>query len=127
MRDEIAALTALIDGLGLEVESRVTIIESKLLRYPTATTTSEGTDIVEIVDDLVSLMVQQGWSVAVSEPIDVSQSPASEGHRVAAVRNGMVVDVSVFDQLGSNPAPPGSYWVQLRLSHPDSALAWTQL
>ena len=65
-----------------------------------------------------------GWSVVLVEPLDVSGSPASEGSRVVAAKDGLAVRVAVFDQVGLNPAPLGLRWVQVSVARSSDPVEW---
>jgi hypothetical protein len=46
---------------------------------------------------------------------------------VAGVRDDLVAEISVYDQIGVLPSEPGLTYVQLQLGERDPALAWTQV
>ena len=46
---------------------------------------------------------------------------------VSGIRDDLVTEIAVYEQLGSLPEEAGAAYVQLQLGRRDRALAWTQV
>ncbi len=123
--DEAVTADQLLDDLELGVVVPVTVTESKSVRYVTATGTRAG-DQEMVVDHLARAFSENGWTILAQRDVDVTQSPATEGNEVIAEKDGLIARAAILDQTGTRVPPAGSRWVQLAVSRPNEALAWTR-
>jgi hypothetical protein len=63
-------------------------------------------DQESVIESVEERFTGAGWTVVLVEPLDVSGSPASEGNRVVATRDGLAAHVVVSDQAGVTRHPP---------------------
>ena len=99
-------------------------VVSKTLHYVIASGLMDG-DQEGVVRSVEERLTAAGWSVVRVDSLDVSGSPASEGSQVVANKDGLAVQVAVFDQVGSNPAPLGLRIVQMSVARSSDPFAWT--
>ena len=69
-------------------------------------------------EQVASGLRDDGWDV--SEP-----APIGEGMTVVASDGNVVVQISVYTQVGVNIAPQGTVLAQIRAAPADAGLAWT--
>jgi hypothetical protein len=84
-------------------------------------------DQESVIESVEERFTGAGWTVVLVEPLDVSGSPASEGNRVVATRDGLAAHVVVSDQAGVNPAPPGFRKVQVSVARSGDPLEWARI
>ena len=129
--DEGAAVAALeqarqdlLDAVDMQPlansdEIKVGSVKSKTApRYLTATGRLPGS--VEDVTESLAVGVERAGFTKV-EPNQ--PRPGT----VAGVRDDLVAEISVYEQIGVLPVEPGMTYVQLQVGERDPALAWTQV
>jgi hypothetical protein len=89
---------------------------SKDVSYLTGSALVDGEPEVA-AEQVAAGLRDDGWEV--SEP-----APLDEGMTVVANDGDVVVQVSVYTQVGTNTAPDGSAIAQIRVASVDSGLAW---
>lgn len=116
VRSELVAAIGLEPLPGESTPGAGSIKSKAAPLYVTATGRVPGTAEVA-VDALPAAMSRAGF---------VSVAPAQPRRGVVAgVRDDLVVEISVYEELGSLHDEPGTAYVQLQLGPRDSALAWT--
>jgi hypothetical protein len=125
LEEESVAADQLLDDVELGVVRPVTVTESKSVRYVTATGTRVG-DQKMVVDQLTRAFSENGWTILAQSDVDVTDGPATEGDVLIAEKDGLIARAAVFDQIGTRVPLAGSRWVQLAVSRPNDALAWTK-
>ena len=105
---DVSAQLEAVESLGADFDLTQTTgpseVVSKTLHYVTASGLMDG-DQEGVVRSVEERLTAAGWSVVLVESMDVSGSPASEGSRVVANKDGLAVQVAVFDQVGLNLHP----------------------
>lgn len=94
------------------------------MRYASTTGLAAG-DVESVVRSTEKRLQDAGWSVSKVETLDTSDSPAQQGGRVVATRDGLVAQAAIFDQVGISPAPEGLAWVKIQVAYVKDDLAWT--
>ena len=110
MSDALGALT--LSGLDGPHEGH-----SKSVKYLAATGTAGG-DVDQAVADAVASLRDAGFDM--SDPA----TAGATGLAAAGRRDDVAVQIAVFDQIGSRPAPEDSSWVQVQVVAADADLAW---
>jgi hypothetical protein len=113
---------SLLDNLNLEIDREPQIIQSKATYYASATGLVSGPEGADTT--IVAHMVDSGWSLIRSEPLDVRGTPASWGHEVVAQRDDDYALIALYDRIGARTPPPGQVWLQLSVSKENTTLAW---
>ena len=80
-------------------------VDSVTFYHITVSGLMEG-DQESVIESVEERFTGAGWTVVLVEPLDVSGSPASEGNRVVATRDGLAAHVVVSDQAGVTRHPP---------------------
>ena len=120
---QLEAAESLVAEFDLTQTTGPSEVVSKTLHYVTASGIMDG-DQEGVVRSVEERLTAAGWSVVVVESLDVSGSPASEGSRVVANKDGLAVQVAVFDQVGLNPAPMGFRNVQMSVARSSDPIEW---
>ena len=123
---QLEAVESLVAEFDLTQTTGPSEVVSKTLHYITASGLMDG-DQEGVVRSVEERLTAAGWSVVLVESLDVSGSPASEGNRVVANKDGLAVQVAVCDQVGLNPAPLGLRHVQMSVARSSDPVAWAGL
>ncbi len=108
-----------VQPLANEGQVDLSSIKSKTApRYLTATGRLPGSD-EEVIDFIADAVKSAGFT-------NVEPNQPRPG-TVAAVRIPLVVEISVYNQIGVLPVEPGMTYVQLQVGSRNPALAWTQV
>lgn len=122
---QLEAAEALVIEFELIQTTAPSEVDSVTVFYITVSGLMEG-DQESVVGSVQERLADAGWSVVLVEPIDVS-GPASEGDRVVATKDGLAVQVAVFDMVGVNPATPGFRRVQVAVARSGDPLEWARI
>ena len=120
---QLEATESLVAEFNLTQTTGPSEVDSVTFRYVTASGLMDG-DQEDVVRSVEERLTAAGWSVVLVEPLDVSGSPANEGSRVVATKDGLAARVAIFDQVGLNPAPLGLRWVQVSVARSSDPVEW---
>ena len=120
---QLEATESLVAEFALTQTTGPSEVDSVTFRYVTASGLMDG-DQEDVVRSVEERLTATGWSVVLVEQLDVSGSPASQGSRVVATKDGLAAQVAVFDHVGSNPAPLGLRWVQVSVARSSDTDEW---
>jgi hypothetical protein len=128
--NDVSAQLEAAESLVVEFELTQTTgpseIDSVTFFYITVSGLMEG-DQESVVESVEERLTGAGWTVVLVEPIDVSGSPASEGNQVVATKDGLIVQVAIFDKVGVNPATPGFRKVQVGVARSSDPVGWARI
>ena len=123
---QLEAAESLVAEFALTQTTGPSEVDSMTFRYVSASGLMDG-DQEDVVTSVEGRFTAAGWSVVLVEPLDVSGSPANEGSRVVATKDGLAAQVAVFDHVGLNPAPLGLRWVQVSEARSSDPVGWARI
>ena len=116
--DEVrAAFVAAVDAAAVGDVDGPNVTTSKDVSYLTGSGVVDG-DPESAAEQIASGLRNDGWDV--SDP-----APIGEGMTVVANDGDVVVQISVYTEVGVNIAPQGTVLAQIRAARADAGLAWT--
>jgi hypothetical protein len=117
--DEVrAAFLAAVEAAAVGDVDGPNVTTSKDVSYLTGSGVVDG-DPESAAEQVASGLRDDGWDV--SEP-----APAAWGGMTVVANDGnVVVQISVYTQVGVNIAPQGTVLAQIRAAAADADLAWT--
>jgi hypothetical protein len=126
--EDIAALERaradLIDAIGLAALPSQGSPDLGSIKSKSAPTYLTATGRVPGKATEVAASIAGALSGAGFRPVAAAQARPNV---VAGLRDDMVAEIAVYEELGSLRDDPASAYVQLQLGRRDSALAWTQV
>ncbi|HSL74451.1 MAG TPA: hypothetical protein VK853_08285 [Ilumatobacteraceae bacterium] len=112
-----AAFVAAVGAAAVRDVDGPNVTTSKDVSYLTGSGVVDGNP-ESAAEQVASGLRDDGWDV--SEP-----APIGEGMTVVASDGNVVVQISVYTQVGVNIAPQGTVLAQIRAAPADAGLAWT--
>ena len=118
--DEVrAAFLAAVEAADVGDVDGPNVTTSKDVSYLTGSGVVDG-DPESAAEQVASGLRDDGWDVSVPAP-----AGGGEGMTVVANDGNVVVQISVYTQVGVNIAPQGTVLAQIRAAPADAGLAWT--